>query len=147
MADVLKQMVSVANQTSFVKGSIHTMASQVLSGKESTWACRSYRQCGFDSSVGKIQWRRRWQHTPVFLPGKFHGQRSPADYSPKGCRVGHNWVTERACSRCHSLVNSEEKTQAQLWGEAVHFLYNSTARVKYIIPFFKQKEKYKGLYN
>ena len=25
---------------------------------------------------GKIPWRRKWQRTPVFLPGKFHGQRS-----------------------------------------------------------------------
>ena len=30
----------------------------------------------------KISWRRRWQSTPVFLPGKFHGQRSLAGYSP-----------------------------------------------------------------
>uniref|UniRef100_A0AAF6ZFL5 RasGEF domain family member 1B n=1 Tax=Bos taurus TaxID=9913 RepID=A0AAF6ZFL5_BOVIN len=26
--------------------------------------------------VGKIPWRRKWQPTPVFLPGEFHGQRS-----------------------------------------------------------------------
>ena len=25
---------------------------------------------------GKIPWRRKWQLTPVFLPGKFHGQRN-----------------------------------------------------------------------
>ena len=32
--------------------------------------------------------------TPVFLPGEFRGQRSPAGYSPWGSqRVGHNWVT------------------------------------------------------
>ena len=29
-------------------------------------------------------WRRKWQPTPVFLPGKFHGQRSLAGYSPQG---------------------------------------------------------------
>ena len=34
--------------------------------------------------VGKIPWRRKWQPTPVFLPGKFHGQRSLAAYSPWG---------------------------------------------------------------
>ena len=28
----------------------------------------------------KIPWRRKWQHTPVFLPGKFHEQRSLAGY-------------------------------------------------------------------
>ena len=29
---------------------------------------------------------RGWQPTPVFLPGKFHGQRSLVDYSPLGCK-------------------------------------------------------------
>ena len=32
--------------------------------------------------VGKISWKREWQTTPVFLPGKFHGQRSLVGYSP-----------------------------------------------------------------
>ena len=31
---------------------------------------------GFNSWVGKILWRRKWQPTPVFLPRKFHGQRN-----------------------------------------------------------------------
>ena len=44
----------------------------------------------FDPWVGKIPWRRAWQPTPVFLPGKFHGQMSLAGYSPRGQRVGHN---------------------------------------------------------
>ena len=35
--------------------------------------CRRFR---FDPWVRKMPWRRKWQHTPVFLPGKFHGQRS-----------------------------------------------------------------------
>ena len=33
------------------------------------------RRCGFDPWVGKIPWRRKWQPTPVSLPGKSHGQR------------------------------------------------------------------------
>ena len=36
--------------------------------------------------VGKIPWRRKWQPTPLFLPGKFHGQRSLMGHSP--------WVTK-----------------------------------------------------
>ena len=33
---------------------------------------------------GSIPWGRKWQPTPVFLPGEFHGQRSLAGYSPWG---------------------------------------------------------------
>ena len=36
----------------------------------------------FDPWVGKIPWSRKWQPTPVFLPGELHGQRSLAGYSP-----------------------------------------------------------------
>ena len=59
-----------------------------LSGKESTCQCRRHR---FDPWVGKIPWRRKWQPTPVFLPGKSYGQRSPVGYSPWGHKsIGHN---------------------------------------------------------
>ena len=34
--------------------------------------------------VGKIPWRRKWQPTPVFLPGESRGQRILAGYSPWG---------------------------------------------------------------
>ena len=34
------------------------------------------RRPGFDHWVRKIPWRRKWQSTPVFLPGKSHGWRS-----------------------------------------------------------------------
>ena len=52
-----------------------------LSGKESACQCR---RCGFNPWVWKIPWSRKWQPTPVFLPGKFHGQRSLVDCSPPG---------------------------------------------------------------
>ena len=38
----------------------------------------------FDPWVGKILWRRKWQPTPVFLPGESHGQGSLVGYSPWG---------------------------------------------------------------
>ena len=39
-------------------------------------------------------WRRKWQPTPVFLPGKSHGHRSLAGYSPWGHKtVGHDLAT------------------------------------------------------
>ena len=34
------------------------------------------RRCRFSPWVGKIPWRRKWQPTPVFLPGESHGRRS-----------------------------------------------------------------------
>ena len=39
---------------------------------------------GIDPWVGKIPWRRKWQPTPVCLPGESHGQRSLVGYSPWG---------------------------------------------------------------
>ena len=56
------------------------------SGKESTCQCRRLKRHGFSPWVGKIPWSRKQQPTPVFLPGKFHGQRSLAGYSPWGCK-------------------------------------------------------------
>ena len=37
-----------------------------------------------DPWVRKIPWRRKWRPTPVFLPGKSHGQRILVGYSPWG---------------------------------------------------------------
>ena len=34
----------------------------------------------------KSLWRKKWQPTSIFLPGKCHGQRSLAGYSPLGCK-------------------------------------------------------------
>ena len=36
------------------------------------------------TSLYIMLWRRKWQPTPVFLPGKSHGQRSLVGYSPRG---------------------------------------------------------------
>ena len=44
------------------------------------------RRPRFDHWVRKIPWRREGQHTPVFLPGEFQGQRSLVGYSPWGCK-------------------------------------------------------------
>ena len=57
-----------------------------FSGKESECQCRRHRKCEFDPWVGKIPWKRKWQPTPVFLPGKSHGQGSLMGSSPWGCK-------------------------------------------------------------
>ena len=55
-------------------------------GKEPACKFRKCKKCGFDPWVRMIPWRRKWQPTPVFLPGKSHGQRSLAGYSPGGTK-------------------------------------------------------------
>ena len=75
-----------------------------LSSKEPACQCR---RCGLDPWIRKIPWRRKWQPTPLFLPGKSHGQRSLADYSPwDRKRVRHDLVTkqQRATSASKMLT-------------------------------------------
>ena len=53
-----------------------------FSGKESACQCRRCTRFTFDPWVGKkIPWRRKWQPTPVFLPGESQGQRSLVGYT------------------------------------------------------------------
>ena len=60
-------------------------------GKEST--CNA-GDPGLIHGSGRPSQRRKWQPTPVLLPGISHGQRSLEGYSPWGShRVGHDWVT------------------------------------------------------
>ena len=62
-----------------------------LSSKESAFQCKRY---GFNPWVGKIPWRRKWQPTPVFLPGKSHGQRSLVGCSPRGLKRVKTWLSD-----------------------------------------------------
>ena len=54
--------------------------------KESACQCRRSKRHRFNPWLGKIPWSRKWQPTPVFLPGKFHGQRSLVGYNLRGCK-------------------------------------------------------------
>ena len=54
------------------------------SGKEFAGQCRRHKRCRFNHWVAKIPWRRKWKPTPLFLPRKFHRQRSLLGYSPWG---------------------------------------------------------------
>ena len=80
--------------------------------------------CGFDLWVGKIPWKRKWQPTPVFLPGEFRGQRSPEGYSPWGRkRVRYDLVTMQQQTTRDSLSGQTVK-----WG---CLLLEITARIKW----------------
>ena len=72
------------------------------SGKESTCQCWKCKRQEFGFMVRKIPWRRKWQSTPVFLPGKFHRQKSLAGYSPWGPKEPD--VTEHACALYHAAL-------------------------------------------
>ena len=54
------------------------------SGEERAYQRRRRDRRRFDPWVGKIPWRRKWQPTQVFLPGKPHGERRLLGYSPYG---------------------------------------------------------------
>ena len=78
--------------------------------------------------VRKIPWRTEWQPTPVFLPGKSHGQRSLGGYSPWGhkesdtteqahmyTKTGLVRSKSRELEKERSSTGSEEKCPL-LWG-------------------------------
>ena len=52
-------------------------------------------------------WRRKWQPTPILLPGKSHGQRSLVSMGSQ--RVGHNRATK------HSTAETEWGWDSALW--------------------------------
>ena len=57
---------------------------------------------GLNLVSGRFPWQRKWQPTPVILPGKSHGQSSQAGYSPQGSkRVRRNWATKQQQKSIH----------------------------------------------
>ena len=86
-----------------------------LSVKESPCWCRRLKRCRFNPRVGKILWSRKWQPTPVSLPGKFHKQRSLVGYSPWGCKESD--MTERTCVHTHTYIHTHTHTDlgGDLW--------------------------------
>ena len=85
--------------------SIHMGFPGGASGKESTCQGRRCKRRGLDPWVEEIFRRRKWQPAPVFLPGKFHGQKSQMGYSPWG---HEEWqVTERLSNSNKTIGNKK----------------------------------------
>ena len=84
-----------------------------------------FRRLGFDPWVGKIPWRKEWQLTPVFLPGKLHRQRSLVGYSPWGHKESDRteWLT-------HTHKHTRQKKSL--------FLLVISKLLKFIILFVSQ---------
>ena len=84
---VLKKILRLPDTDTWVTHGISKTSFELFgwcSGKESICQFRRCQRHEFDPWIGKIPWSRKWQLTPVFLPGKFHGQRSLAGYSSWG---------------------------------------------------------------
>ena len=58
-----------------------TLVAQLVKNLPAMW------ETGFNPWLGKIPWRRKWQPTPVFLPGESHGWRSLVGY-----RIAKSWT-------------------------------------------------------
>ena len=67
-----------------IKGA--SLVAQIVKNLPVMWAIQ-VRSLGREDSLEK-----GWQPTPVFLPVKFHGQRSLVA-TVHGVTVGHDWVT------------------------------------------------------
>ena len=61
---------------------IHYRASQLALVAKNPPARAGDTTHGFHPWAGKVPWRRKWQPTPVFLPGESHGRRSLLRCSP-----------------------------------------------------------------
>ena len=53
-------------------------------GSEVKASARNAGDLGSIPGSGRFPWRRKWQPTPVFLPGESHGRRNLTGYSPQG---------------------------------------------------------------
>ena len=83
---------------------------------------------------GSIPWRRKWQPTPVFLPGESHGQRSLVGYSPQGRTESDilKQLSRHAQSYCIAegtrfnmqvVINYKGKESEKLYVSLIIFLY------------------------
>ena len=76
-------------------------------GRESACQCRRLKGCWFDARFGKIPWRSKCETAVVFLPGKFHGKKSLAGYSPWGLKESD--IVEQLSTRMPYMAGICEK--------------------------------------
>ena len=119
----------------------HTGLPWWLSGKEPACQCRRYR---FNPWIGKILWRRKWQSTPVFLPGEFHGQRILMVYTPglqKNQTWFSNWTTITATTTNNTKSSVSDFTE--IWAPTIGDNNNNKHNFETCKIFFKLMEKIK----
>ena len=93
-----------------------------------------------DPWVGKILWRREWQCTPVFLPGKSHGQKSLASYSPQAHKESE--TTEATQYTRRTLVNFRtEFSQGKKCKSVIAYIIENKMRIKLVTPRISKRQK------
>ena len=86
------------------------LLSSLFIASNGTWSVYDSKPW-FSPWIGKTPWRRKWQPTPVLLPGKSHGQRNLVGYSPWGCKEldTTEWLHFTSgynhCYMCAILIN------------------------------------------
>ena len=86
-------------------------------------AMQERQEMQFPSPCRKIPWRRKWQPTPVFLPGTSHGQRSLTGYTPRGCKESQ--LTE-VTQHTHTIGAKKERIRNKLRkSPSLHFQLTS----------------------
>ena len=96
-------------------------------GKESASQCGRCKRHEFDPWVEKIPWRREWQPTPVFLPGRPHGQRSLVGSSPWGhkesdtteCVCVNEYIHTQLFRKVKDTASEQVSALGMGWTEAV----------------------------
>ena len=77
-----------------------------LGGSDGKSVCLQCGTPGLDPCVGKILWSRKWQPTPVLLPGKSHGWRSLVNYSPWGHKESFSFWFPHGLYKTSSKYNN-----------------------------------------
>ena len=96
------------------------------------WWLRQHSVClqcgrpGFDPWVRKILWRRKWQPTPVPLPGKSHGRRSLVCYSG----VAKSWT--RLSDFTFTILSSNSTLSYRKKWKCIH----TTCKQMFIVALF-----------
>ena len=75
-------------------------------GKVSACQCRGHKRHQLDLWIGSIAWSRKWQPTPVCLPGKSHGHMNLVGYNP----WGHKELNMSECAHTNTEVRSPKRS-------------------------------------
>ena len=93
------------------------------SGKKPVCPCRRSKRHGFNPWVQKIPWRRKWQPTPVFWPGKSDGQRSLVGYSPWGHKESDLTEHTHACTCIAHIKHADSITAFSVFMYTLHIIH------------------------